>query len=422
MNCAHAPFIVTLLLPCRHDYFNPRDGSLLSFMYKGDIHSAFGLGPSYGFVPFAIMSSTIIPIPTPDPTSAAWNEYIDNQSFNLTGLDGTEVTIPLSALNYMIYVNLAGIAMNGVVIGATGVTMIVLLIFGNRKKARMPLYIINFLSLILQLVRNIITVSGMCQLDVYGFGEIVFGARAQFSKAHWAGPPTFIAATNPIFYALILSSLILQARAVFPTQIKLRNMVTIFLSMAALVVLGCWTAWQVFYMKIVWDAPYVGFEAPERWLYFTSQGGVTAFVGVTCAILVAKLFGAICWRHKMRIRQFGPFHILLITFGQCLVIPCTNNTVDNMLTIVTIFLLDMTLTFQNLDVLGQTFLICSFPLSAIWAAQDVGGKTSEPSLSYSPSITATERIAVRKFGAISRSTNASRETDMECSEISEEKT
>ena len=34
---------------------------------------------------------------------------------------------------------------------------------------------------------------------------------------------------------------------------------------------------------------------------------------------------------------------------------------DIRLTIVTIFLLDMTLTFPNLDVLGQTLLICSFP-------------------------------------------------------------
>jgi len=49
------------------------------------------------------MLATTSAIPSPDPTSRDWSIYLDNQSFNVTGLDGTPTTISFSEINAYIY-------------------------------------------------------------------------------------------------------------------------------------------------------------------------------------------------------------------------------------------------------------------------------------------------------------------------------
>jgi len=263
------------------------------------------------------MSSTNI---THDPSSPAWSYYLDNtQSVNLTTLNGSTVTLSLSALNQENYISLVSTLLYGFSLGATFITIIVQFIYWDSKKSKRPLFIVNFLALILQFCRvSIVSVNALQQIN-YGVGEEFIGAYAQYSHVTWT--TVFITCgLNPIFYGLVLSSLVLQLRAVFATQIHLQIIVTVVASLAAAFVVACWAGWNIDQLIHIWDNnPQM---TPDLLFYDATQAGVTAVVGFTCLILVIKLGLSVVARRKMGAEQFGPIHVLTITFGQCLVIPC----------------------------------------------------------------------------------------------------
>src|SRR5271154_668645 len=104
-------------------------------------------------------------IPSPNPSSPAWSIYLDNQSFNLTTLDGSETTLNLSIVNAQTYqIGLVN-AIYGITIGATAVTLIVVFIFADATKMRKPLFILNTLSLIIQFFRGVLSVAMALQLS-----------------------------------------------------------------------------------------------------------------------------------------------------------------------------------------------------------------------------------------------------------------
>lgn len=268
------------------------------------------------------MSSIVSTIPTPNPTSSAWSVYIDNQGFNLTSLNGNETTISLSVIDSWTKVLIAQTALYGVSCGATGLLMIVLLVYTDKKKTRQPLFIVNFLSLLVQCSRNIITIAENCNAQWYGVGQIWLGGLAQYSVADSTFRTIIFVVINPVFYGLIFASLILQIRAIFPTHLRLqKNILTGVLTVAACALLACWTSYQVFVVMSLfnwWDS-----SRPVPWLYTTVQVGVTIFVGITCLSLVLKFYIAVRRRHRLGLYEMTPFHVLLITSTQCLVIPRT---------------------------------------------------------------------------------------------------
>src|SRR5437762_10909355 len=115
-------------------------------------------------------------IPSPDPSSADWNLYVDNQSFNVTGLDGTPTTLALPDVNNFIYWLISQDAMFGFTIGFTGMLMIVLLMLTTSQKARRPIFIFNFLSLFFLCLREIFWLATGCLQIGYGISENLLGA------------------------------------------------------------------------------------------------------------------------------------------------------------------------------------------------------------------------------------------------------
>ena len=114
----------------------------------------------------------------------------------------------------------------------------------------------------------------------------------------------------------------MQIHAVFAAQPRTRRIVISVLSVGAFADTTLCAMEKGLYMKIFWgywDDPQnpLLILPPAHGLYLVAESLYIAFVGL------GKLFVAICWRRTVGIRQFGPMHILLIIFGQCLVIPCT---------------------------------------------------------------------------------------------------
>ena len=270
------------------------------------------------------MTSTVPEIPAPNPTSAAWSIYIDNQNINLTNLTGGIDEGPLSFLNEDIYQLTTQQAMFGVMVGATGVTLIVMLIFANRKKLRSPLFIINCLNLVVQLIAGILIVAHYAQVSLYGVGQSLLGGVAQYTTTTLNFPDTFASILSLISYALVLASLLLQIYAVFAPQPRTRKIVTLTLMIPAIATWGLNLAWNSLYLEVIWgDIVYILIPnaPPFDQLYNVQEAIQTAIIGITCFILVGKLFFAIRWRRQAGIRKFGVLHVLLIMFGQSLIIP-----------------------------------------------------------------------------------------------------
>lgn len=268
------------------------------------------------------MASPSVPIPTPNPTSAAWSIYVDNQDLNFTNLYGNLTTWPLPIINHELYLLITQEAIFGVQIGATGVALIVSFMFADSKRLRSPLFIVNTLNLLVSLIGSIVLISTYDEVSFYGLGEWLLGATIQYSATtqYWAN--SFISVYSFISSFLVFTSLILHVHAVFAPQPRTQRIITIIFSVIALAGLACGATWYVLYQIAVWNDQAIGNAPVYNRLYGAYHAISIAILGVTCGVLVSKLFITIRWRRRAGIRKFGILHILFVTFSQCLVIPC----------------------------------------------------------------------------------------------------
>lgn len=270
------------------------------------------------------MASTVDSIPMPNPTSPAWNIYVDNQMINFTNLTGGIDTVPLNLIDAAERGIITRIGIFGVEIGATGVTLIVMFIFANRQKLRSPLFLVNSFSLLFHLMSSISGFIYDDSIQSYGLGQVGLGALAQYSATSLWWNSTFEAVTSTLGDTLINVSLILQVHAVFVAQPRIQKNITMVLSAAAIGGFALTVAWYALYERCVWieggcftsdDRP------PYDNIYIGAESILSAILAIGCIVLIGKLFISIRFRRQAGIRKFGVLHVLVITFGQCLIIP-----------------------------------------------------------------------------------------------------
>jgi Fungal pheromone mating factor STE2 GPCR len=195
------------------------------------------------------MSSTVSAFtPAPDPTSAAWSTWVDNQNFTLVGLNGTTTTFSMPLLNASIWYWVSQAAFYSFSIGATGVMIFVLLILTGIKKAQQPLFIINFSCLVLHCVQNIMGLCGICKIEIYGFSQEYLDALLQYPKSQYVWQLVALDILTCIFYGAFLTSLILHVRCVFSAQPLTQRVVTILFSLFAVAIVAFWTTFQIIYI------------------------------------------------------------------------------------------------------------------------------------------------------------------------------
>src|SRR5436189_27001 len=119
----------------------------------------------------SITITTLTTIPTPDLNSPAWSLYLNSQSFNLTTLGGSKITLSLSDIDNFIYRKLAQQAIQTFIIAISALLIIILLFFTTTQKARRRIFIFNFLSLLFVCIRSIFDVINNCSQAGYGVGE-----------------------------------------------------------------------------------------------------------------------------------------------------------------------------------------------------------------------------------------------------------
>jgi len=263
--------------------------------------------------------------PSVDPNSAAWNLYVDSQSFNLTSLDGTVTTLSLTDVNSNIYFLVTQTGLWGFTTGVTGATIVVLCILTTREKARRPIFVLNFINLIIMCLLGIFKLALYCSQFAYGIGENWLGALAQYPPNVYIVPNVFACVLRIILFATIMSSLILQVRVVFSAEPRTQALITILLILLALTIEAFWSAFQIIEIKLFFN--FQNFISPAPFIYKTAVYSLVAFITICTSLFIGKLFITIRRRRRMGFRGFSPLHILFIMFGQSLIIPRISHTI-----------------------------------------------------------------------------------------------
>jgi pheromone alpha factor receptor len=258
-------------------------------------------------------------VPTPNVNSPAWNLYVDQQNVTLISADGTPVNVSLQSIDETFYFYIEVTISYAFAVGVTSILMIVLLILSDRKKARHPVFILNFLALFFQCLKGIINIAGECSQWAYGVGESLFQLQAQYSQASIRGINTLFTILDLIIYPLVLASLILQIRIVFAATPKTRLFITLFLVAGALFQYATLFAYTVWILQIYYGSP-ESFNVFTM-LYNMWNISFVVFVGICSVLLLFKLLVTIKRRKSMGFKSFGPLHVLAIVFGQCLIVP-----------------------------------------------------------------------------------------------------
>ena len=263
------------------------------------------------------MSNTATSIPTPNPTSAAWSIYLDSQSFNLTGIDGSTVTLSLAEINGFTHFLLAEQAVQGFIIGVSSLLIIILLLLTTAKKARRLIFILNFLSLVFLCIRSILNVSNFSSQAMNGIGENFLDAIAQYPTARYSTTMVGVIVSFSLIVTIVMS-LMFQVRVVFSAEPRTQKIVTAVLSLGALWVIGIYLRFSISEMRVIINR-ILSVESPWTWEGF--EIGMIIYVGICCLLFLYKLFQAIRLRKRMGYKRFGPLQILFVMFAQCLIIP-----------------------------------------------------------------------------------------------------
>ena|SRR5271156_2749657 len=272
------------------------------------------------------MSATSSAIPSANPTSAAWNIWLDDsQTFNLTGPYGNSEQFTVRQVSNFTYVLVSTTSISAFVLGFTSMLCIVLAILTPWKKAKRPIFICNYVALLLTAFKAIVVVGTYCNQFVYGFGEEFLGAIAQYPSSAIIGPAVFASLLSIFTYFFLFPSLILQVRVVFAAEPTTQKVITVFLALFALALVGLQTAWQAVTIQNAIDPENAVNLSNNVWNAF--HIGFSVFVGISCLLFLYKLLITIYRRRKMGFKQFGPLQILVIMFAQCLIVPGTTTPV-----------------------------------------------------------------------------------------------
>ena len=213
----------------------------------------------------------------------------------------------------------------GAQLGASIVTLIVLLLLSKPGKRLTPIMILNTLSLIFNIIRNILQ-----SLYFTGpFVEIYARYSGDISRVRTEDIADSVTATvfTLLLQISIETSLCLQVRAVCVTLRELYQQLVLALSgIIALMAIGFRFAYVVENDKHI-----VAMVPPVDLLWLGSATNIMTCISILwfCVIFVTKLAVALHQRRKLGLVQFGPMQVLFIMGFQTLIIPGSSTMLSN---------------------------------------------------------------------------------------------
>ena len=227
------------------------------------------------------------------------------------------VEVPFRVIDHMNLYNVKICINYGSQIGASITTLIVLLLLAKPDKRLSTIMVINTLSLILNIIRNVL----QCLFFTGPWMELYAALIGDFSHVRTKDYAISITAT---VFTLLLQicvelSLCLQVRAVCVTLRGLyRSIILAISAFIALIAIGCRMAYMIENDKYIVTARF-----PTGLLKLGMAANYTTAITIVwfSAVFVSKLGYALRQRAKMGLGQFGPMQILFIMGCQTLIIP-----------------------------------------------------------------------------------------------------
>jgi len=255
----------------------------------------------------------------------------DSQTFVVTGFDGTPTTLNFRIIELWIYNIIGQLITFGFSLGFVTVIFIALLLLSPTDKLRKPTVVLSIASQLLLAFRCITSIIVLCSPS-QGIGQATLGANVQYSCSTYT--PHIIGGVLAVFlHGCVLVLLILQVRAIFAAERRVRTVLTTVGIIAAIVLQGFMAAWLVgnVFERCHPSYPYGRRLRNWLWLYSGFRIYFISFVGVSCSLFLYKLAVTIYDRRKLcaNVTQFGPLQITFIMFTQSLIVPCTTPMLNN---------------------------------------------------------------------------------------------
>lgn len=269
-------------------------------------------------------TTTATLIPNVDPNSRAWCLFIAAQSFNVTSIDGTPTTLSLQIVDNHYHQLISSATIVGFTLGFGVMLHIVLGINAvtDAKYRRQHIFLLNLASLFLISIRSILD-SKIVNSSYNNIGPTFLNTWGQYPPSTWS-PIVMSAAINPLIYATISSSLILQVRAAFAAEPITKRCLTCVGIPAAIGLCGFAVALAYYAIRVQFSPDVI----TPAWLYTSTRVYFMVFITACCFAFLYKLFGTIYRRRGMGFpaNEFGPLQILLVGFLECLVVPSNTLT------------------------------------------------------------------------------------------------
>jgi pheromone alpha factor receptor len=295
-------------------------------------------------------------------------DQLNNQSFNFVDFYGDNVTLTLDEIRLWISEStIEGIAY-GIATGLCSTLLVAMMFLGlqDPAKLRRPIFLLNAFGLFFVSFRGILQNIALCG-PFYGFEQYFLAAPVRHQNVFIN--LLIIKTIIQIFlYVSILATLILQVRLTFSASRRNKIFITVILVLIATTILGL----ELIYG--VWEV--LGFttnKVPPTWFVRVSGILFITFL-VTCSLMfLYKLGRAIRQRKILGTTRFGPFQVLFIMNCHCLVVPgkCISDCwCTDFIVIFYALCGSKLIPMPNIFEIGQAVLVCSFPISAIWASTE----------------------------------------------------
>ena len=240
-----------------------------------------------------------------------------SQAFTLYSASGAALNVTIPDLDDFIFYNVVICINYAAQLGASLVLLLIVLLMTSKEKRGSPIFMLNSLSLTINTIRNIL----LCLYFTGPFSETYAFFANDFSRVPRSAYGTSIAAAvlTLLLQICVEISLIFQVRVVCVTLRKLyRRGIFIVSSLIALLAIGFRLALCVENSMLILS---LNNMLPIDWL--NSAATITTSISICwfCVVFIIKLAFALNERRKLRLRQFGPMHILFIMGCQTLIIP-----------------------------------------------------------------------------------------------------
>ena len=240
-----------------------------------------------------------------------------HQSFVLQESDGTNYTVTLDDLDAFTLYGRQLCIILGTQIGACITLLVVLLLLTKPEKRGSPIFTVNSLALIFDIIRSVLT----CLYFTGPFEEVYAYYTQEYLYVHSKDYAESVTATVFTFLLLICVeiSLCLQAHVVCVTLRRMYRQVILVVSiLVASLAIGFRFAYMVENDILIIQA--VAEESIE-WLGSATNITTTISICWFCAVFVAKLGVSLYQRRKLGMGQSGPMEIIFIMGCQTLIIP-----------------------------------------------------------------------------------------------------